>query len=364
MTPRIAVTLDGRPFTNWLSLSVRRSMEELSASFEFEVADDWHETGRRLPFDETSSCAIQVGSETLLTGWVEDIDEDDGGDEEGTLVSGRDLLCDLVDCAAQFKGGQWSSATVDRIASDLIAAGGYQQLVVTADGVSLGDPISAFTLADGESVAEAIVRACRLRGLLLVGDGSGTLVFTRPGASTTATVLQRGVNVERSRRRRSSRERFSDYIVKSHSPATGIDRIFGVSAASHRAVAKDPAVKRPRPVMVLSDDTVQISTQRRADWQRNVRAGRAVRYRYTVEGWQTAENRLWQPNTLVGVIDDRYQLEDILLIIETEHSVSEDSGPITELEVCDPRALEVEVPPGRKKPRKRAEHNRVGKAAF
>jgi prophage tail gpP-like protein len=357
----LTLELNGARYKGWKTVSVKRSLEELAASFELELADHWFEGMEPIPINEGDACALYVGKEPILTGWVDEALPSYWGRNTKLSVNGRSLAGDLVDCAAIHKGGEWSKATIDRIASDLVKGfNAPNGIRITSDGADISRPIH-FALGDGESVSTALERACRLLGVLLTSDGNGTLVFAKPGAETTQTLLTDGGRILGAERVSSQKERYSDYFVKAHAKATAIDRLFDVKAASFEGHAKDPAVKRYRPVVVMSDDTVQLSAQRRAEWQRDVRAGRADRVRYTIAGWHTDEQKVWSPNLLVPVVDARLNIDQWMLCVEATLTLGRE-GKRTELELCDPRAFEVEVPEGRRKPRSHNAHAKPGKA--
>jgi prophage tail gpP-like protein len=333
-------------------------MEQLAHSFQFTYVDKWLDGGLDLPLDlpvlEGQACTITVNGVQILQGWLDETTNSYDGESDELSASGRSMAGDLVDCSAVHAGGQWARATVDQIASDLVAPFG---MAVTAEA-PLGDPLKGFCLVEGETVAEALDRAARFRGLLLTSDGTGNVVFTQAGTTRATTTLAYGRNVMKGERQASWHQRFSQYIVKAQVPAVG--GVFGAQATQRKATATDQAVTRYRPLVVVSEDGSSLAVDVRAAWQRNVRAGRSVRYHYTVQGWHDV-NTVWAPNVLVHVVDVRFGIEADLLVV-TAHLVRDDDGTRTELELCDPAAFTpAQAPTGRAKKNARRKAKAVRK---
>lgn len=82
----------------------------------------------------------------------------------------------------------------------------------------------------------------------------------------------------------------------------------------------------------------------RAEWQRAVAAGKAVRGTYTVQDWR-ADGALWQPNTLVRVTDSLLRLDDAEMLIAATRMRLTETGTLTEVEVA-PRDAYRLIPEG------------------
>ena len=77
-----------------------------------------------------------------------------------SLIRGRDRTGDLVDCSAATMPGEWQNELLDRIVQSLIDPFGIS---VTVD-TDIGEPFRKFRIDEGETVFEAIDRACRYSG--------------------------------------------------------------------------------------------------------------------------------------------------------------------------------------------------------
>lgn len=335
--PEAAITVNGRSYGGWTSVSVTRAMEALAPSFELEYHDQWSQDGEAIPIIEGMACVVQLNDQDVINGYVDQANMSDNARGTTMTVRGRATTGDLVDCAAIYAlgKGQWINQGLARIATDLCQPFGITVSVQT----DLGDTFRKFALQDSETVDEALERACRMRGVLKLTDGSGQLVLTRASQVRTRSVIRRGDNVVEASRAGSWSERYSQYIVKSQ--VSGDDNLFGETASAIKRTSEDPDVVRYRPLIVQAEGQESgTMLQKRADFERNVRAGRSQRLTYVVHGWENEEG-LWAPNVLVRVIDPKYKVDRELLIVSVQQNKGAD-GTSTTLEVCDPLALSVE----------------------
>ncbi|MDP3715185.1 MAG: contractile injection system protein, VgrG/Pvc8 family, partial [Burkholderiales bacterium] len=248
-------------------------------------------------------------------------------------VSGRDATGDLVDCAAIHKSGRWAGRRMEQIAADLCSPYGITVRAATDTGAAL----PSWQIQEGESAFECIERLARDRGVLLVSDGQGGLSISRAGTTRIGTALVRGENILAASGTLSLRERFSTYIVKGEQPGT--DDVFA-EQIRQKAIAADAVVTRHRPLIVLAEDqATAASMKRRAEWERNVRAGRSIDITVTVQGWAHAAG-LWEPNRLVRVTDEWLRLDDDLLIKQVGFSLDE-QGTRCELALTMPQAFDL-----------------------
>lgn len=329
----------------WTDVSCTRSMEQFAATYEVGFIDHWADDQQAIPIREGDECGLYLDGSLVITGYVDDADVMQSATDFGMHVAGRSKAGDLVDCSAIYGKGSWKNVSLQVIANNLVQPFGLN--VVVDPSASIGEPFNVFAIQDGETVYETLERGCRARGVLLVSDADGTVRFTTVGTKTTATTIFRGTdgarvgNVIVGSRAGSWRERFSQYTLKSQS--VGTQSYNGKAVAQQKYVISDSAVTRYRPLVIKAEKGFGTASklQTRAVWERNVRAGRAQRLHYTLDGWKNAEG-LWQPNTLVHVKDSVLEVDTTLLVVSVTQRKSVEDGMNTDLELCDPRALTVE----------------------
>jgi len=337
----LKLTVGGRDFGGWKSARVSRSIETIAGSFELSVSEIWpgQDPARDLvKIKAGDTCALKVDGETVITGFVDELQLSHDAKSHQVTLAGRDATGDLVDCSAIHKTGRWENFTMQGIASDLCKPFGIEVRVDTDTGKRLPH----WSINEGETVFACLERLARDRGVLLVSDGGGGLVITRAG-SDRAMPLSLGKNILSAEAALSFRDRYSLYIAMAQ--GTGLDD--GSASAAWirpKQTVVDPtmAESRSRPLIVIHDGYVTggVTLAARAQWEANVRAGRSVDVRVKVQGWTQGGDTtaLWQPNHIAHVVHPELRLDSDMLIKGVEF-VLDEGGTITELALTDPFAF-------------------------
>jgi len=335
----VILLVQGVLYRGWKSIEITCGMEQIAGSFDMTASDKWQANAMSWPIMPSLKCFVLIGPTRVITGYIDDQCPEYDERNHILRVTGRDATGDLVDCSAIYKSGQWKKAGLQKIATDLCLPYGISVSAETA----LGKPFDVFAIQDGESVYETLDRACRQRGVLPLSDGNGGLVLTRAGLSMIPTALVKGKNIERGAGNYSHKDRFSKYIVKGQAPG-GDQYSKPEDHMQLKSEAEDSGVIRHRPKIIYAEQGDNMTYSERAKWERNVRAGRAIRVQYTVSGWEYLPTRIWQPNKMVMVIDDYLGIFQPLLITRCTY-VLDDSGSRTLLELCPREAFELGTTP-------------------
>jgi len=331
----ITLQVQGMEYRGWKSIDISIGMEQIAGSFKLTASDRWHGQDEAWPILNGDECRVLVGDTTVITGYVDEASPEYDSKSHGLNVNGRDATGDLVDCSAIYKSGQWLGADLLKIAADLCAPFG---IGVTAD-VDVGKKFAKFALQECETVFEAIERAARQRGILLLSDGNGGLVLSRAAENRLDASLVKGMNIEAGSGSFSHKDRFSQYIIKGQSP--GSDDSGNTSQhAQLKAKSADEMVTRYRPLIIYAEQGDGSTYADRAVWERNVRAGRSARLQYTVTGWEYKPGLIWLPNRLVPVTDDYIGVDEELLIVRCTYLL-DDGGSRTRLELCRREAFDL-----------------------
>jgi prophage tail gpP-like protein len=337
--PDLQLLIDTQLYGGWKQLRVMRSLETVADSFELTLTDRWAGQSMPRPLKAGTPCELLLGSQTIVTGYVDEVLPEYDATQHTITVSGRSKAGDLVDCSIAGESGkpmEWSGKTLLQITSELAQRFGIK---VYADA-DVGAPFRKQRLEPGQPIFEFIEQLARIRALRIVSTSSGDLVITRAGASRAPTALVLGENIRRASGQFSSRERFSDYVVLGQQ--TGLTWAVDTAEASahSRGTARDKHVTRYRPTVVIAEGTPDAADcQRRAEWQRNTAFGRGQGVVYTVTGWAHRDGP-WEPNRLVAVQDAWLGVDDDLLIVSVQLMLDEE-GQRTELRVMPPEAFEL-----------------------
>lgn len=335
MTAPAELLVNGSVFSGWTEIAVRASLDSIAREFMLTYVAQVEE--QRTGIVEGDACTLRTagGQTPLCGGWVDDVDDHYDGTTQTLSCGGRSTTADLVDCSAVIKGGMWKEATIAQIVDSLLKAFG---LSLAQGDVDLTTVLRRFAVQEGETVHECIERLARAHGFLWISTPGGKLKATRAGATRTSTAIERGVNVAKGRRMGSMRERFSTYSVVSQ--LGGDDSTYGSGAAHIRASADDKGVTRHRPLVIIGDQVGRKGTEARAEWERNVRSGRAHRYSYELLDWNLEEGGVWDINLMTRVRDPYFGLDEDLLVAACELTYGQ-NGTVTRLELVRPEAYQV-----------------------
>lgn len=331
--PDVTLTVNGTTYGGWKTATVRRGIEQVAGSFELTVSDRWSGQDERWPIRKGDACTLKESGDVLITGYVDDAIPFFDSKQHGITVTGRDKTGDLVDCSAIVKTGQWKDRTLLQVATDICKPFG----IPVTDEAGADTPFKTAALQEGETAWEALERAGRMRGVLLVSDGKGGLVITRAGTGRINTPLVQGKNIKVGRGAFSMRDRHSVYTCKGQ--AVGFDTSSPEQNASPVGEATDPAVTRYRPLVILAESTSDAAgLKNRAMWEAAVRKGRSARPVFTVQGWRHADG-LWSPNLLVPVKCPYLDLDQEMLVVSVAHTIGR--GSYCELELGLPEGFEL-----------------------
>jgi len=335
LTETVELAIGGKRYAGWTEVRVMRALDQMSGSFSLGLSWKDDAAGQPIAIAPDDRCQLKIGGETLIDGWVDAVFPEISPDGHSIRVEGRDKSGDLADCSAIHKPGSWAKAKVEQIAADIAKPFG---VAVTAKA-STGAAIRKFALQQGETVAAALERLLRFRGLLAVPTATGDLEIITPDTGAPVATLALGVNIKAATGRQDHRERYSDYIVKGQ--AHGDDERHGKTVSQIKGEAKDAGVRRYRPLLIMAEDQSDgASAATRAKFEAGVRAGRSRGADISVAGWRTAPGgALWRPNRRVRVQCASIHIADeVMLVSAVTFTKSEFDGTVTTLTVCPPEA--------------------------
>jgi len=322
----VTLTVGGRRHEGWTAASVVRSLETVAGAFRLGLTERAPGEAAPRPVRPGDPCAVTLDGNPVVRGYIDAVRVGYDADGHGLDVAGRDAAGDLVDCSAAAEPGEWHNERLEAIAAALAGPFG---IPVRAEA-DTGEPFRRFRIEEGETVFEAIERACRFRRLLPLSDGAGGLALGRPARSRAEGRLVRGDNILAAAGETGWIDRYSDYTLRGQQP--GSDFLGAERAAHVAARARDPGVTRHRPLTLVGEQALDAAeAQERIEWEATVRASRARRASVTVQGWrETPNGPLWAPGRLVRVTDDWLGLDRELLVVSTEQSI-DDGGTLTRM---------------------------------
>ena len=238
----VALIIAGSAHVGWTEATVTRSLETISGAFNVTLTE--REPGETTPrtIRPGDGCRVQLDGDTVIQGYVDAVTVDYSATSHTIAVSGRDATGDLVDCSAATEPGEWHNERLENIAAALCRPFG---IGVTRE-VDTGEPFRRFRIEEGESVFEAIERACRFRAVLPLSDGRGGLILGGPSRSRTDVRLERGLNIISASGTSSWLSRYRNYTLLGQQ-AGGMGGFTAEQVAHVKAEARDGGVTRLPP---------------------------------------------------------------------------------------------------------------------
>jgi prophage tail gpP-like protein len=280
--------------SGWTRVRVSRGVERCPSDFEIEMTEKY--PGQ--PFDITvqpgDACQVMIGADLVITGYVDRVSPSLDPRTHSITVSGRGKCQDLVDCAAEWPGGQILGSSVLDIATKLAS---YYGITVSCTGEA-GSGIPQFNLMLGETAYDVIERICRYRALLPYEGVDGNLILGAIGTMQAANGFTEGINVEKAKAIFSIDQRYSEYLAFLQSVDVFTDTGDGGNLF---ATVNDPTVLRHRRRVIIAEaggGGRDVAIQR-ANWECARRYGRSFVVALTTDSWRDSAGALYTPNTLV-----------------------------------------------------------------
>lgn len=337
----VKLVVDGDVYVGWTSVQVTLLAEGFPPSFTVSATVP---PDADLPFGEGVDCVVKMGKDTVITGYVDRVRDFGDATSHTIEIAGRGKTQDMVDCGAEWPSHQMIGGNALIIAQRLAQPYGIE--VVLVNGADPGPSIPEFLLNYGESAADIVQRVARNAGLLAYEDHLGRLALAAAGTTRASSGIAFGVNVEAWAVERSMDQRFSDYVVASVSTESmgALDAQGGTPGSDFYATVKDPVVPRHRLKYLIVDYMAQDPqnfTQKRAEWERSRRAGRAFVLSATIDSWRDSGGTLWGPNTLIP-INGAAGRDMQLIVSQVTFKRNGDTGTTAELVAMPKGAFTIE----------------------
>lgn len=333
----ISLKIGNARYTGWTGVSVTRVIGEMCGDFNFTLVDHPVDTTKNINSGDEVIVSLEkkTGSDRLITGYIYVTERTK--DSNGTIYTftGRDKTSDLVDSAALYKTSTWKQKDLSKIAIDICEPFDIDVFMFATD-----PQVKEFALQSGETAFAAIERLCRAYTILPLTDENGTLVLTSIGDSKADVVLEVGKNIISLVLQENNSERYSQYYARGQKRGGG--QQWKNDYVSLVGSATDADIVRYRPMVIAAERHMTAGEiKKRAAWEAQVRAGRAIRAIVTVPGWyqnidSPETSRPWTINELVSLVDLDWGINATLVIGSVTFEVSEAGGRVTKMELYPP----------------------------
>lgn len=329
--------------TGWTDIRVTRGIERLPSDFSVGMTELYPKELDRLVIEPGAACQIRLGADPVITGYVDHFVPSIGPSEHSIRITGRSKCSDLVDCAAEWPGGQISNATVLGVAQRLASVygpliNGKPEGIAVSTDLTVLPIIPQTNLMLGESAFEIIDRMARFSSVVAYDLPDGSLFLTTAGVKPAASGFAEGANVQRAYIDYSANQIYSDYNVYIQSTQLYMDAGVGGNKLTS---THDLNCSRHRAMVIISEGGGlgnEIAVQRGL-WESARRFGRSRIVKLTTDSWRDASGTLWEPNTLVPVSLPRLKFDSASMLISEVTFLRNASGTSAEITLMAPAAF-------------------------
>lgn len=297
MSDGLVLTVDGKKLEGWTRVSVTAGIEQMPNAFQIDATENDASKTAAAGIKEGSACTVALGSDKVITGYVDQVIPYLTAGEHGVRLVGRGKCQDLVDCSAEWPRSQISGANAVEIATKL--AKPYGITVKAKSGA--GPAVPQFNINVDTSPAQVIEMVTRHAGLLFYEGPDGELILSEAASDDAASGFEEGKNVQDAAVIKSMSQRFSK--IKASRLGVDTSGLLEYSDGLFYFEAADPFVSRHRQLVIVAEG-VQGGLElckKRALWEAARRAGRGRTVNVTVDSWRDKAGKLWTPNTLAQV---------------------------------------------------------------
>jgi prophage tail gpP-like protein len=343
----VSIVVGNISWQGWEAVSVTRSIESVPSSFSLMGTEKYPGTVGLSKVDILPGypCQIMLGSDAVITGYVDGRDYDLSPDGHDIRVVGRSKLEDLVDCSGALPQQQAVGRTLGSLAKLLCSPFGI--------GVSMpnGDTptIPSISVLLTETVYETIERVARWNAKLVYDDSSGNLVIAGVGTTKHATGFQEGVNVQAVQSTINVSERYTSIAAIWQDTAVltmGTDKT-ALPYVNDQSKAVDTSFPpradgkpRYRPLLILAEQGQGQNNlvPQRVQWEMARRVGRSQAVTVTCDSWRDGAGLLWTPNMLADIDVPSCKVQGTWLI-STVTYLRDASGTHAEVTLMPPAAF-------------------------
>lgn len=298
---------------------------------------------------------VRVGGDLVLTGHIDDVNDETSKDGVRFSIAGRDNAAVLLDCSSPIFTAQMVSL-VDIVAK-VVRPLGIEKIRPFADNLRIREKIN---VEPGETAWETLTHAAEANGLWPWFEPDGTLViggpdYDKPPVATL--VLRRdgrGNNVLNIGRRRSVAGRYSEVTVLGQKPGTSLED--GKHALKATEPDKGMTWYRPRIVVDYEADSEAVCRSRAIKLLADSRL-KGFTLQATAEGHrivapgQASHGLLWTPGQRVRVISDGQKIDAVFFLMARKFTGGRQQGSRTVLTLKEDRAWVLDAHPHKKKHR-------------
>jgi prophage tail gpP-like protein len=289
------VIANNQKFTNWLTVEVRRSYDEIVAHATLVAVEGPIKSGTMGPINPAfqlnvgQSVTVLLAGQLAISGYITIRQPSYTADMHGVQIVCSSLVQNTTISTVDAAPGQYLNMTLAQIAAAVFGK-------VNVGFSIVGSPPGANKIFDrisemiGETRFQFIERLCRMRNVHMVDDGHGNVLATRGPGGTAATLVE-GQNILKARAVMSINDSAESLTAVGQAPPTPLG---GMGDMSSTATTGVPNVKLTRPVKFACEiNADNQDCAMRVGQERDQTLFDQLEADITVKDWLMADGDLW-----------------------------------------------------------------------
>lgn len=326
MSDQLQVLINGSIYSGWKEVEILKDIEAISGTYKISMS-----VPEIYTLNPGQVATLKIAGLRVIEGYIDKVRYSIDPSNQVIEVIGRDYTGDLVDSSAVTSVSEYLNISYKRLCQTLLSPFGISFRSETTKADSKIEKVSF----QQETVFEVLEREARKLGLLIYPDLNGSLVIAEVSSRPLNTRLTLPGNLIGASTGVDYSNRFSEYLVKGQQASKSILTVKQSNQVSAKATDKN--IERHRPLIVLSESTVNLAeAQKRVQWEASVRASRSEILTVKVPGWTDKDAALWEVNRLVSTRIDPVNFNSDMLIKSVSFRYNETEGQTTELTLVDP----------------------------
>lgn len=324
-----------RTLAGWTNIRVTRGVERIPNDFSISMTESFPGQAQDFVVQKGDQCRVYIGDDVVLTGYIDRFSPSISKGSHSITLTGRGLCQDLVDCSAEWDGGQISGTNALDVAKKLAKP---YNIEVNTD-IAQTAPIPQFNISYTDTPWDTIERICRYSAFLAYELADGSLFITQVGQNKHSSNLVEGQNIQDATATFDASQLFSEYRGYLVAIETWGD--LGKGGLIQTSV-DNPVPVRHRVKSIIAESvggTVSADiVKARVSWELNRRNARSRSATVVVDSWRDSAGALWQPNYLIDLVSPNLKINTVSdgepwVIGEVTYSRQEGSGTLATLSV-------------------------------
>lgn len=301
-----------------IGLHIHRSMDDMFGSFAIEIDDEYSD---KLQMDY--EVKIKLNGKQIINGYIDKIWDRNTRTSQSITVFGTDKTGDLSDCPYESLNREFKNQSVASIIKKICSPFGIT-VSIGASASSLQSTIlPTYVASMGIPAGQLISELLRDFGYVAPPMGDGKLTITAAGITKATDSLEFGKNILFSEAIHSNEKRYKDNYVRGYGVSTDNKGMTDYTEPEGKAI--DSVITRYRPnIQFFENIADKAKCNRRAQYERQIRAGLSRTPLYYVGDWDQTDASIWDINTLVTPNDDKHGFKDEMILNTVDYYLNDD----------------------------------------